>query len=82
MKAKIRNVLGSRYTRKAQHFQHWNNLKLVKPQNTKMSRLQEIHVENFKSYRGFQRLGPLTDFTCVIGPNGAGLRQLRDLNWI
>jgi len=32
----------------------------------------ELILENFKSYGGVQRIGPFQDFTCVIGPNGAG----------
>ena len=32
----------------------------------------QIILENFKSYGGVQRIGPFKDFTCVIGPNGAG----------
>ena len=37
------------------------------------SSLKYIEVENFKSYRNFQRIGPLKPFTAVIGPNGSGL---------
>lgn len=35
-------------------------------------RLSRVVVENFKSYSGVQVLGPFTDFTCIVGPNGAG----------
>ena len=34
--------------------------------------LKYIEVENFKSYRGFYTIGPLKQFTAVIGPNGSG----------
>ena len=37
-----------------------------------MGRLHRIELENFKSYKGHQTIGPFNDFTCVIGPNGAG----------
>ncbi len=32
--------------------------------------LKYIDVENFKSYKGFVRIGPLHPFNAVIGPNG------------
>ena len=34
--------------------------------------MNNIEVENFKSYRGFYHIGPLKPFTAVIGPNGSG----------
>ena len=34
--------------------------------------LKYIEVDNFKSYRGRQRLGPFKRFTAIIGPNGSG----------
>lgn len=34
--------------------------------------LQFIEMENFKSYRGKVVIGPLKQFTAVIGPNGSG----------
>jgi len=34
--------------------------------------LKYIDVENFKSYKGFVRIGPLRPFMAVIGPNGSG----------
>lgn len=37
-----------------------------------MGRLVHIEVENFKSYEGKQIIGPFSDFTCIIGPNGSG----------
>ena len=35
-------------------------------------RLHRLEVENWKSYGGRQVIGPFSDFTAVIGPNGAG----------
>jgi hypothetical protein len=44
--------------------------------NVKMpSNLKYIAVDNFKSYRGYQKIGPLKPFTAVIGPNGSGMLQ-------
>ncbi|RKP16963.1 hypothetical protein ROZALSC1DRAFT_24695, partial [Rozella allomycis CSF55] len=37
-----------------------------------MGRLNSLYVENFKSYNGRHRIGPFSDFTCIIGPNGSG----------
>jgi structural maintenance of chromosome 1 len=34
--------------------------------------IKRIEVENFKSYEGYQTIGPFSSFTAVIGPNGAG----------
>ena len=34
--------------------------------------LIQLEVENFKSYKGFQVIGPFDPFTCIIGPNGSG----------
>ena len=36
-------------------------------------RLERLEVENFKSYLGKRVIGPFSDFTCIIGPNGAGM---------
>lgn len=35
-------------------------------------------MENFKSYKGEQLIGPFKDFTAIIGPNGAGKSNLMD----
>ncbi|KAJ2489679.1 Structural maintenance of chromosomes protein 1 [Coemansia sp. RSA 2050] len=43
-----------------------------------MGRLVQLEVENFKSYRGHQVIGPFSSFTAVIGPNGAGKSNLMD----
>ncbi|PWN88292.1 P-loop containing nucleoside triphosphate hydrolase protein [Acaromyces ingoldii] len=40
--------------------------------------LVQLEVENFKSYRGKQILGPFDKFTAVIGPNGSGKSNLMD----
>ncbi|EPY87040.1 hypothetical protein CB1_000279008 [Camelus ferus] len=37
-----------------------------------MGRLELLFVENFKSWRGRQVIGPFKRFTCIIGPNGSG----------
>lgn len=37
-----------------------------------MGYLKQIDVENFKSWRGKQTLGPFKRFTCIIGTNGSG----------
>lgn len=37
-----------------------------------------IEVENFKSYKGLQQIGPFRDFTAVVGPNGSGKSNLMD----
>ncbi|KAF7730853.1 Structural maintenance of chromosomes protein 1 [Apophysomyces ossiformis] len=43
-----------------------------------MGRLIRIEVENFKSYKGHQIIGPFHKFTSVIGPNGSGKSNLMD----
>ena len=37
-----------------------------------MGHLELLLVENFKSWRGRQVIGPFKRFTCIIGPNGSG----------
>lgn len=41
-------------------------------------RIDRLEVENFKSYRGCQEIGPFQRFTAVIGPNGSGKSNLMD----
>ncbi|CAL8092994.1 unnamed protein product [Orchesella dallaii] len=41
-------------------------------------KLQYIDVENFKSYCGQIRIGPLRPFIAIIGPNGSGKSNLMD----
>ncbi|KAJ1730448.1 Structural maintenance of chromosomes protein 1 [Coemansia biformis] len=43
-----------------------------------MGRLIQLELENFKSYRGHQVIGPFSGFTAVVGPNGAGKSNLMD----
>ncbi|CAO3676417.1 unnamed protein product [Rhizopus stolonifer] len=43
-----------------------------------MGKLIRIEVENFKSYKGAQVIGPFHQFTSVIGPNGSGKFNLMD----
>ena len=40
--------------------------------------LKFIEVNNFKSYRGFKKIGPLRPFMAVIGPNGSGKSNFMD----
>ncbi|WFD32401.1 Structural maintenance of chromosomes protein 1 [Malassezia sp. CBS 17886] len=40
--------------------------------------LKQLEVENFKSYRGRQTIGPFFAFSAVIGPNGSGKSNLMD----
>ena len=37
-----------------------------------MAFLEHLELENFKSYKGRQIVGPFHRFTAVIGPNGSG----------
>jgi hypothetical protein len=46
---------------------------------TLFAMLLRLEVENFKSYHGYQTLGPFLQFTAVIGPNGAGMHLVRGL---
>ncbi|GMH41446.1 hypothetical protein BSKO_09356 [Bryopsis sp. KO-2023] len=41
-------------------------------------RIVRLEVENFKSYKGRQYVGPFKDFTAVVGPNGSGKSNLMD----
>ncbi|XP_070559327.1 structural maintenance of chromosomes protein 1A-like [Ptychodera flava] len=43
-----------------------------------MGYLKLLEVENFKSYKGKQIIGPFKPFTAIIGPNGAGKSNLMD----
>ena len=44
------------------------------------SGLLRLELENFKSYKGHQVIGPLKPFTAVIGPNGAGAYNEMKIN--
>ncbi|KAL6658112.1 hypothetical protein ACP70R_003698 [Stipagrostis hirtigluma subsp. patula] len=41
-------------------------------------RIHRLEVENFKSYKGSQTIGPFFGFTAIVGPNGAGKSNLMD----
>jgi len=41
-------------------------------------RIIRLEIENFKSYRGHQQIGPFYDFTAVVGANGSGKSNLMD----
>lgn len=41
-------------------------------------RIDRIVVDNFKSYKGRQTIGPFKSFTAIIGPNGSGKSNLMD----
>lgn len=43
------------------------------PSENDVAFLEFIEMENFKSYRGHVVVGPLKQFTAVIGPNGSGM---------
>ncbi|XP_067127800.1 structural maintenance of chromosomes protein 1A [Centruroides vittatus] len=43
-----------------------------------MGYLKFIEVENFKSYKGKQRIGSLKPFMAIIGPNGSGKSNFMD----
>ncbi|XP_040178610.1 structural maintenance of chromosomes protein 1A [Rana temporaria] len=43
-----------------------------------MGFLKLIEIENFKSYKGRQIVGPFRRFTAIIGPNGSGKSNLMD----
>lgn len=46
--------------------------------SAKMGYLKLIEIENFKSYKGRQIIGPFHKFTAIIGPNGSGKSNLMD----
>uniref|UniRef100_A0A6Q2YEA5 Structural maintenance of chromosomes protein n=1 Tax=Esox lucius TaxID=8010 RepID=A0A6Q2YEA5_ESOLU len=43
-----------------------------------MGFLKQIDVENFKSWRGKQVIGPFKRFNCIIGTNGSGKSNVMD----
>ncbi|XP_071347064.1 structural maintenance of chromosomes protein 1B isoform X2 [Trachinotus anak] len=43
-----------------------------------MGYLKQIDVENFKSWRGKQVIGPFMRFNCIIGTNGSGKSNVMD----
>lgn len=48
------------------------------PSLTTPGKILRIELENFKSYKGHQTIGPFYDFTAIIGPNGSGKSNLMD----
>ncbi len=49
---------------------HWGKVDTTSYKN--MGYLERLELENFKSYKGLQTIGPFKTFTAIIGPNGAG----------
>ncbi|TKS73919.1 Structural maintenance of chromosomes protein 1B [Collichthys lucidus] len=43
-----------------------------------MGYLKQIEIENFKSWRGKQVIGPFMQFNCIIGTNGSGKSNVMD----
>ncbi|XP_055049149.2 structural maintenance of chromosomes protein 1B isoform X2 [Misgurnus anguillicaudatus] len=43
-----------------------------------MGFLKQLDVENFKSWRGKQTIGPFKRFNCIIGTNGSGKSNVMD----
>ncbi|KAM9815022.1 structural maintenance of chromosomes protein 1B [Syngnathus typhle] len=43
-----------------------------------MGYLTQLAVENFKTWRGKQVIGPFLEFSCIIGPNGSGKSNVMD----
>ncbi|XP_028550354.1 structural maintenance of chromosomes protein 1 [Dendrobium catenatum] len=41
-------------------------------------KILRLELDNFKSYKGRQVIGPFYDFTAIIGPNGSGKSNLMD----
>lgn len=44
----------------------------------KSGRVKELVIQDFKSYKGKETVGPFKDFTTIIGPNGSGKSNLMD----
>lgn len=42
--------------------------------------LYSLEIENFKSYRGRVKVGPMKPFMAIIGPNGSGMYLVLELN--
>lgn len=62
-----------------QHAGPWVNIMSDQADTLEVSgRVVRLEVENFKSYRGFQNIGPFKNFTAVVGPNGSGKSNLMD----
>lgn len=50
----------------------------IMPSLVNPGRIERLEIENFKSYKGHQVVGPFKNFTAIIGPNGAGKSNLMD----
>ncbi|XP_022960554.1 structural maintenance of chromosomes protein 1-like isoform X1 [Cucurbita moschata] len=48
------------------------------PSMISSGKIIRLELQNFKSYKGHQTIGPFYDFTAIIGPNGAGKSNLMD----
>lgn len=48
------------------------------PSMSSPGKILKLEMENFKSYKVLQTIGPFKDFTAIIGPNGAGKSNLMD----
>lgn len=46
--------------------------------NIRLKHIRYITVTNFKSFAGRHEVGPFTDLTAVIGPNGGGKSNVLD----
>ncbi len=44
----------------------------------RISRIQCLHLHNFKSFKGDHAVGPFLNFTAIVGPNGSGKSNLLD----
>lgn len=51
---------------------------ITMPSVANSGRIERLEIENFKSYKGHQVVGPFKNFTAIIGPNGAGKSNLMD----
>jgi hypothetical protein len=38
----------------------------------KMTGISYLELSNFKSYADYHYIGPFSNFSCIIGPNGGG----------
>uniref|UniRef100_A0A3B3R4P6 Structural maintenance of chromosomes 1B n=1 Tax=Paramormyrops kingsleyae TaxID=1676925 RepID=A0A3B3R4P6_9TELE len=47
-----------------------------------MGYMKQVEVENFKSWRGKQVLGPFKQFTCIIGTNGSKSNVMDALGFV
>jgi structural maintenance of chromosome 1 len=46
--------------------------------NLRVRHIKSLTITNFKSFQGKHYVGPFTDFTAVIGPNGGGKSNVLD----